>query len=217
MIESVSMPSDFSKYLAARPVVRAVAVATAVFAAVVGVAVGISVITGAASAERSTALTELERYAYSWQTKVGTRLTEASSMAAAGASYAAGGATVAPPHNTGTVAERVQWINNGSWEIIAETLFEQVPGVLSLQLQPSGIITQEWPIGNAPVLLDAWNLPNMRRTYEEIVAGGVPVTVGPHELVQGGMGLLVTYPVYVGKPRTVATWWGAGVDCAIVR
>ena len=49
----------------------------------------------------------------------------------------------------------------------------------SLQLQPSGIITQEWPIGNAPILLDTWNLPYLRATYEAIVAGGVPVTAGP--------------------------------------
>eukprot|EP00672_Neobodo_designis_P012681 CAMPEP_0174882032 /NCGR_PEP_ID=MMETSP1114-20130205/84560_1 /TAXON_ID=312471 /ORGANISM="Neobodo designis, Strain CCAP 1951/1" /LENGTH=121 /DNA_ID=CAMNT_0016117429 /DNA_START=547 /DNA_END=908 /DNA_ORIENTATION=- len=121
------MPSDTSRYFAARPVIRAVAVACAVLAAVVGLAVGVSIITGNAASERTSALTELERYAYAWQTKVGTRLTEAQSLAASGAAYCAGGATHTPNH-TLSMRERVQFINNDSWPIIAASLFRQVPG-----------------------------------------------------------------------------------------
>eukprot|EP00672_Neobodo_designis_P022298 CAMPEP_0174845992 /NCGR_PEP_ID=MMETSP1114-20130205/12058_1 /TAXON_ID=312471 /ORGANISM="Neobodo designis, Strain CCAP 1951/1" /LENGTH=338 /DNA_ID=CAMNT_0016080249 /DNA_START=222 /DNA_END=1234 /DNA_ORIENTATION=+ len=204
------MTSDALRFLRARPVVRAVALACGLLTAIIGAAVLLSLAAGDASRERTDAQAALERYTYSWQTRIGTRLSEASSLAASGASFAAGGATVAPNHTLG-VAERVQFINNDSWPIIAESLFEQVPGVLSLQLQPSGIIAQMWPPNSGPQNLDTWNLPHISEAYRALARGRVPVTAGPVPLAQGGMGLLVRYPVYVDPRRRLEDFWGAGV------
>jgi hypothetical protein len=205
---------NLGQYIAARPAVHRAALALFCLCVIIGLSIGLSRIMSEASSAAQDARASQERFASSWHSRIGTRFTEGGSLAAAAGAFAAAGATHVPNHN-GTVAERIQFINNASWAIVAGSLFDQVPGMLALQLQPSGIIAQTWPPGSAPIGLDVWNQASTRAAYVAMVEGKKTITNGPVGLAQGGLGVLVRFPVFLGPEKRFEDWWGAGV--AVIR
>jgi hypothetical protein len=205
------MTSDFKSYLDARPIIHRGAVIVFAVCIVVGLSARVATLVYDARKDAQDASTFLERYAATWSSRISARLTEAVSLASCAGSFAAGGATTVPDHDNGTVAQRIQFINNASWAITAAALFAQVPGMLSLQLQPSGIVAQFWPPGSAPLGLDVLYQASTRPGLLQLVQSKVPVANGPVPLAQGGLGVLVRFPVYLNPRKAWQDWWGAGV------
>ena len=203
--------TPFSQYVTARPFLQRIAVVSYFALVALGLSIALTITFRDSADERSAASTNQERFAAAWQTRVSQRLGEAVSLAAACGTFAAAGAPGAPNHN-GTVQERLQFINNDTWPVMAATLFEQVPGMLSVQLQPSGVIAQFWPPGSAPLGLDNWNRVQSAAGFRALIASRATSQVqGPFLLAQGGLGVVARFIVYLSMDRSVQNWWGAGV------
>jgi hypothetical protein len=201
---------NLKHYIAARPAIHRATVALFALCVIIGLAVGLSRIISEASTAAQEAQALQERFASSWHSRIGTRFTEGVSLAAAAGAFAAGGATHVPIHNQ-SAAQRIQFISNASWAILADALFTQVPGMLALQLQPSGVIAQTWPPGSAPIGLDVWSQNSTHPGYVALMEGKVAQANGPVPLAQGGIGVLVRFPVYLNPAKQLEDWWGAGV------
>ena len=196
--------SSFSRYLGAHPAVQRVAAATCVLCLVVGLAVGMTSAFNAAAVERQDAKDALERFAGSWRARIGTRFTEAISVATSAAAFAAGGAPGVPNHN-GTRAERIQLIRPATWPSQGARLFRQVPGLLAIELASSGIISQTYPQDDSSIGYDI----SRSATFQQMVVGNRNLVDGPWELFQGGLGFLVRAPVYLNETGGWASFWGS--------
>ncbi|MEC7258129.1 MAG: PAS-domain containing protein, partial [Pseudomonadota bacterium] len=95
---------------------------------------------------------------------------------------------------------------------IASRLRQQYPDIISIAIAPDLKVNHVSPLkGNEAVLgIEYWNLPDqfvgIARAYRE----RSPVFLGPINLVQGGRGFIVRYPVFVpnGAGKTGDRFWG---------
>ncbi len=95
---------------------------------------------------------------------------------------------------------------------IASRLRQQYPDIISIAIAPDLKVNHVHPLkGNEAVLgIEYWNLPDqfvgIARAYRE----RSPVFLGPINLVQGGRGFIVRYPVFVpnGAGKTGDRFWG---------
>jgi class 3 adenylate cyclase len=144
-----------------------------------------------------------------WQERISQQL-----FAVLSTAYSLGGFAISafpsiPPHNSTDKSLRMQTLAPGRFDIFCADMKNTVPGLLSLQLQSSGIISQAYPAGTAPIGLDILNHPTQKGdVYRAIEAKG-NVVAGPLDLVQGGLGIIVRYPIFANQTnKTFATWWG---------
>ena len=208
-----SASQRYSLYSAARPAIGRFAVALFVVCATVGLSIGFVNIFDDARAQAAAEKSNVTKLAADWQAKITTRFTQANSLAITIGSFAAGNATVAPNHSA-TAKQRIQFISNASWNRLAASLFDEIPGILSLQLQPSGVIAQAWPLGSAPIGADVLNNPLHTDAIWRMVDSKRSAVFGPLTLIQGGYGFLARFPIYVDDNKTRQSWWGHGAVVA---
>jgi class 3 adenylate cyclase len=146
-----------------------------------------------------------------WQERVSQQLYAVVSTAFSLGGFAISTFTRIPPHNSTNVTDRMQFLSPDRFRIFCADLNANIPGLLSLQLQSSGVITQAYPAGSAPIGLDLLNHPTQNAdVYRAIEARGT-VVAGPLTLIQGGQGIIVRYPIFAVEAvsnKTLATWWG---------
>jgi HD-GYP domain-containing protein (c-di-GMP phosphodiesterase class II) len=89
---------------------------------------------------------------------------------------------------------------------VAQPLLESEPGALALQLAPGGVLQQQIPPSkSAPIGLDLLHTPANRASAELAIRTRATVMQGPFPLVQGGHGIVVRTPVFIGNP---SRFWG---------
>lgn len=87
------------------------------------------------------------------------------------------------------------------------------PYIRNIVAAPDNIIALVYPLeGNSQVLgLRYESIPEQYATVQQAMASRRPVFSGPHDLVQGGKGLIARVPVFThagGQPGTDARYWG---------
>lgn len=99
---------------------------------------------------------------------------------------------------------------NDEYERLAETLFVLQPRLRNLALAPDNIISHVHPLPpNAPALGAALEtLPEQREAVLRLRAELKPLTAGPLNLVQGGIGLVSRVPVQVPGDDGLLRYWG---------
>ena len=89
---------------------------------------------------------------------------------------------------------------------VAEPLLDHQPGALALQLAPGGVIRRQVPPSpGAPIGLDLLRAATTRASALEAIRSRRTVFQGPFPLVQGGRGVVVRTPVFVGE---AGAFWG---------
>ena len=178
--------------------------------------IGFSQLSTAREDRRRAIIRQTELEASLWRSNLESEITRTVTAANSVAGFVAGGARRVPKHN-GTKAERQsEIISPDSWAIFGQELYQANPGIFSLQIQPSAVINQVYPPGTAPIGLDLFQTAKQKQdVYNAIARAGV-VVAGPLRLVQGGIGLIVRSPVFLGVPKTLETWWGNGAAIVMV-
>lgn len=87
------------------------------------------------------------------------------------------------------------------------------PYIRNIVVAPDNMIALVFPLeGNAQVLgLRYESIPEQYASVQQAMASRRPVFSGPHELVQGGKGLIARVPVFThagGHPGSEARYWG---------
>lgn len=89
---------------------------------------------------------------------------------------------------------------------VARPLLEGQPGALALQLAPGGVVRRQVPAATtAPIGLDLLHSPANAPSAGQAVRTRHSVLQGPFSLVQGGRGVVVRTPVFIGQP---GRFWG---------
>eukprot|EP00667_Euglena_gracilis_P002975 EG_transcript_2980 len=158
--------------------------------------------------QRAGARGGLQSAANRWRAAVAAELNGLVDATVALAGFVSGGARGIPDHN-GSVAERMaHLINPDTFDLFASGVLRRQPALRSLQLQPSGVIAQVYPPHSGAVGLDLLNLPDLRADISESIQAADVHVLGPLLLVDGTPAIVVVLPVFLGLPRTMATWWG---------
>lgn len=96
--------------------------------------------------------------------------------------------------------------NSSRLALVAHQLLESEPGAIALQLAPGGVLRQQIPPStSAPIGLDLLHSPANRASAELAIRTRSTVMQGPFSLIQGGQGIVVRTPVFIGTP---AHFWG---------
>ena len=98
-------------------------------------------------------------------------------------------------------------VNVSQFYNFSQEMVLRFPHIGSLQLQPQAVVTWAWPTTGA-IGHDLLNDPKRRKDVLNTVAKEDIVIAGPFNLVQGGFGLIVRFPVWVSGDRNWDTWWG---------
>lgn len=89
---------------------------------------------------------------------------------------------------------------------VARPLLDGQPVALALQLAPGGVIrVQVPPSATAPIGLDLLRTPINRPSALRALRSRHSVLQGPFPLVQGGRGVVIRTPVFLGEP---GSFWG---------
>ena len=83
------------------------------------------------------------------------------------------------------------------FEAISQKLYEKNPTILAIQLAPDGVVTYTYPVNNDIIGYDILADESGEVEAVEARESGEPVVVGPTELVQGGEGIIIRYPIYL--------------------
>lgn len=186
-------------------------VAMLLFLALIGIGFGVGFSVSTTDARKAADDDYTHRLAVftEWQMTITSHFARAGSLAASVAAYVTSSATE-PMNYTASAAARVKIINNDAFNRLCSDLFQQVPGILALQLQSGGVISQSYPPGSAPIGLEIINNPVHTPVYNTLISTGNPLTVGPAVLAQGGLGIFIRYPVFTNATKVRATFWGTG-------
>mmetsp|Transcript_17718 Transcript_17718/g.54977 ORF Transcript_17718/g.54977 Transcript_17718/m.54977 type:complete len:691 (-) Transcript_17718:167-2239(-) len=197
-----------------------VIVAAVVTIVAVGLSVGLTQVADDAQARLDEQRKTSSEAANVWQERVSQQLYAVVSTAFSLGGFAMGTFDAIPNHNSTNVTERMQFLAPNRFTIFCAELNANIPGLLSLQLQSSGVITQAYPPGSAPIGLDLLNHEfQSADVYRAIDAQGT-VVAGPFELFQGGQGIIVRYPIFSvqnAANKSIATWWGNSAIVMRVR
>ena len=184
-------------------------------AACVVIAVGLSVGFTLVTRESQAAVDEQRKLSSAaanvWQERVSQQLYAVVSTAFSLGGFALGTFDEVPDHNATNVTERMQFLAPERFDTFCAELNANIPGLLSLQLQSSGVITQAYPAGSAPIGLDLLNHPTQNVDVYRAIEAQATVVAGPFALFQGGQGIIVRYPVFsvqAAANKSLATWWG---------
>lgn len=104
---------------------------------------------------------------------------------------------------------RMQNGDTQGFENLAKELIQFYPGVLSLQLQPLGVISDIVPLKGHESAIGVNVLTDPARNKEAILARdtGKLTLAGPLNLAQGGVGAVACLPVYL-ETKHGETFWG---------
>eukprot|EP01063_Lacrimia_lanifica_P037858 TRINITY_DN7914_c0_g1_i1.p1 TRINITY_DN7914_c0_g1~~TRINITY_DN7914_c0_g1_i1.p1 ORF type:complete len:796 (+),score=187.83 TRINITY_DN7914_c0_g1_i1:97-2484(+) len=138
--------------------------------------------------------------------------------------FVAGQGNVPIDHQNTNKTVRMVTLDERRFNSFAAPQAEQFPSVSSMQLQPSGIVTQAYPAltpGVNPWGHDLYNDENRREDIRAGIRKQKLVVAGPFPLIQGGVALLSRYPVFfrpenmslaefaeLTVEETLPYWWG---------
>lgn len=121
-------------------------------------------------------------------------------------------ATVNLPNHTSSKQLRLSGQNFLAFNGFATSLMPFIPSLKCMQLQPSGVINQVFPVGCGPVGLDLLyvNQSLSPSLLNDVAAGSTIYLDGPRAFVQGGFGFVLRQLVYNISATTFSldTWWG---------
>lgn len=105
--------------------------------------------------------------------------------------------------------------NTDGFEAYADKLIAEVGGITNLQLSRNGIIRHIHPVeGHEKALgYDYFAIPERRKEAEIAIKTRSLAVIGPLKLIQGGVGLLGRYPVFVDQGKGEIFW---GMSSALV-
>lgn len=140
-----------------------------------------------------------------WGERIALGLSQEIGVARAMEGLAVGSVDTIPKHASPNISDRVQSVKN--FDKYAQRLAE--PWIMSIQLQPSGIVWQAFPTGSGPIGFDLLNSDRFSREIQEMIDSGTYKVTGPTSLVQGGIAMVVRLPIYLNLTRpSRANWWG---------
>ena len=123
------------------------------------------------------------------------------------------------PNHNGTLAERMKRIPDDKFTRFAQEEHARNPSFWSIQTRPSGVITQVFPLGSAPIGLDLTKsqpgeYANSRKATSIFISG-------PRQLAQGFPGFVTYLNVYLNSTSGDGPdeqWWGSvGVVLNLTR
>eukprot|EP00667_Euglena_gracilis_P016983 EG_transcript_17834 len=172
---------------------------------------GFLVLSDAARRQHEDELRGAEMQGSVWRATLEAHVVNLTAVADTLAGFIAGGAYHVPNHS-GTVAQRTaEVLHPAAFGTLAQRLLGKNLGLLTLEIQPSGIINQVYPPDPKALGYDLFNDPSTRSDILNCIALGGTVLAGPLELVQGMAGLVVRSPVFIGPNATLDSWWGNAV------
>lgn len=97
-------------------------------------------------------------------------------------------------------------------ELAAELLYE-FPLIRALELAPGGIVTTVYPLSGNETIIGHDLLKDKKRNREAHMAlvKGQLTLAGPFELIQGGLGAVARYPVFVRGTNAKNSFWGFSI------
>eukprot|EP00668_Euglena_longa_P016793 GGOE01021097.1.p1 GENE.GGOE01021097.1~~GGOE01021097.1.p1 ORF type:complete len:729 (+),score=202.17 GGOE01021097.1:77-2263(+) len=187
------------------------ATGVALGAMVITFLVGFLVLSDVARRQYEGELRDVDMQASMWGATLESYIVNISSVADTLAGFVTGGAKNVPNHS-GTIAQRTaDVINPTAFRVLAQRLIRKNLGLLSLEIHPSGVINQVYPEDRSVIGYDLYNDPDARADILNLIAFGGTGLAGPLALVQGGKGLVMRSPVYLGLNNSLADWWGDAV------
>lgn len=98
------------------------------------------------------------------------------------------------------------------FEYIARSITDQNVPVSSVQLAPDGKVTYIYPEeGNEAGKIDLFADPDRKEEAEYARDTGETMVAGPFELRQGGNGMAIRKPVYLGTDQSEDSFWGFSI------
>jgi len=113
---------------------------------------------------------------------------------------------------TQALAAWVQWGQGDipNFEALATSMLPLYPGVSAMALEPQGVVQHIVPLdGNAHAIgLDLLNHPERQKEARLARDSGKLTLAGPFDLVQGGLGALGFFPVFLTDSQGQQRFWG---------
>ncbi|OIP14011.1 MAG: bifunctional diguanylate cyclase/phosphodiesterase [Comamonadaceae bacterium CG2_30_57_122] len=113
---------------------------------------------------------------------------------------------------TQALAAWVQWGQGDipNFEALATPMLPLYPGVSAMALEPQGVVQSIVPLeGNAHAIgLDLLNHPERQKEARLARDSGKLTLAGPFDLVQGGLGALGFFPVFLTDSQGQQRFWG---------
>ena len=96
------------------------------------------------------------------------------------------------------------------FEKVASDLIDEFPLVRALELAPAGVVRQVYPVHGNEAILGHDLLKDKGRNREAHIALAKRqmMLAGPFDLIQGGLGAVARYPVFLSGSQGKSTFWG---------
>lgn len=95
---------------------------------------------------------------------------------------------------------------------LAKSVYNSSEPITSVQLAPDGQVTYVYPLqGNEKGMINLFTDPDRRAEAIRARDTGELICAGPFELKQGGLGMAIRQPVYLGKKGDVSGFWGFSI------
>lgn len=103
--------------------------------------------------------------------------------------------------------------NIPDFEKVAADLIHEFPLARALELAPAGVVRQVYPLHGNEGIIGHDLLKDRERNREAHIALAKRqmMLAGPFELIQGGLGAVARYPVFLPGPQGKSTFWGFAI------
>lgn len=120
--------------------------------------------------------------------------------------------TIGPAYMLGSMV-RQSGGNLAEFDRIAGELLEEFPLARALELAPGGVVRQVYPLRGNEAIVGHDLLKDRERNKEAHIALAKHqlMLAGPFELIQGGLGAVARYPVYLPGPNGKSVFWGFSI------
>lgn len=100
-----------------------------------------------------------------------------------------------------------------NFEETASSILELFPGVSALQLAPNGVIEYVYPLPGNEVVVGSDLLRSSDRRFEahQALSRRQLVVSGPYRLIQGGIGAVGRYPIFLSNANGWSKFWGFSI------
>lgn len=120
--------------------------------------------------------------------------------------------TIGPAYMLGSLVRQ----NGGSlpeFDRTAAELMEEFPFARALELAPGGVVRQVYPLRGNEAIVGHDLLKDRERNKEAHIALAKRqlTLAGPFALIQGGLGAVARYPVYMPGPNGKSAFWGFAI------
>ena len=174
----------------------------------IGYGVGFSVTMQRATKEADDEQNHFTALFAEWQMTITSTFTKASSLAQTLGAFVTTSA-LTPMNYSAPALSRVEVVDNIAYYRLCKDMVASVPGIVALQLQSGGVLSQSFPNGTAPIGLDLLASAKDSPGYNAMIKAGTLMIVGPVTIAQGGIGVFIRYPVFVSDDKSRANFWGS--------